>query len=144
MYDNIKLNQNLKLLSVQALKQLENSSISSCTIVQTLYASPSLMTDVNGLTSGEIIKSFLTRRLGIIVGCFMGIIVFFVLISVLGYLKLKSHRIENAKRQQPIPPEFMSYRHYSMQNEELQRESCHQQQPSIISGTVLGTTTISC
>lgn len=123
-------------------KLLTDTSISRCTEVRTLDATPSLIMDENGLSSHGIIHSILTRRLGLIVGCCMGIIVFIVLISVLGYLKLKKRRIENAKRQQAAQPEFMSYRHYSIPHEEINRGGCNQ--PSFISGAVLGTTTINC
>lgn len=58
--------------------------------------------------------SILTRRLGLIVGSCMGFVVFIVLVSVLGYLKLKKQR-ECAKREQPGPAEYLSYRHFSLQ-----------------------------
>lgn len=58
--------------------------------------------------------SILTRRLGLIVGSCMGFVVFIVLVSVLGYLKLKKQR-EVAKRDQPGPAEYLSYRHFSLQ-----------------------------
>lgn len=148
----------------ELLKLFTDSTISRCTEVRTLDATPSLITDENGLSSHGIIHSILTRRLGLIVGCCLGIIVFIVLISVLGYLKLKKQRIENAKRQQPIPPEYISYRHFSIPQEErdhphhlhhhhhhhhLQqqqqqaplKDGCMSNHPTFISGAVLGTTT---
>lgn len=136
------------------LTLLADTSISRCTEVRTLDATPSLITDENGLSSHGIIHSILTRRLGLIVGCCLGIIVFIVLISVLGYLKLKKQRIENAKRQQPIPPEYLSYRHFSIPHDETNRTitttsgltvdgNCSNH-PTFISGAVLGTTTITC
>ncbi|XP_034672080.1 chaoptin isoform X2 [Drosophila subobscura] len=100
---------------------LKNSHISACTDVQTLDSTPSLITDENGLSSNGFIHSILTRRLGLIVGCCLGIIVFIVMISVLSYVKLKKQRIENAKRQAALPPEYISYRHFSIPNEELTR-----------------------
>lgn len=100
---------------------LKNSHISACTDVQTLDSTPSLITDENGLSSNGFIHSILTRRLGLIVGCCLGIIVFIVMISVLSYVKLKKQRIENAKRQAAMPPEYISYRHFSIPNEELTR-----------------------
>lgn len=125
------------------MKLLMDTSVSRCTEVNTLDTTPSLITDENGLSSHGIIHSLLTRRLGLIVGCCMGIIVFIVLISVLGYLKLKKRRMENAKRQQlPMPPEYISYRHFSIPQEEMNRDGCNH--PSFISGTVMGTTTVSC
>ncbi|EDW27028.1 GL16460 [Drosophila persimilis] len=102
-------------------KVLKNSHISACTDVQTLDSTPSLITDENGLSSNGFIHSILTRRLGLIVGCCLGIIVFIVMISVLSYVKLKKQRIENAKRQAALPPEYISYRHFSIPNEELAR-----------------------
>lgn len=63
------------------------------------------------------VSSFLTRRLGLIVGCCMGFVVFLLLVSVLGYLKVKKQR-ETVKREQPIPPEYISYRHFSIQSGE--------------------------
>ncbi|KAG4072974.1 hypothetical protein HA402_006654 [Bradysia odoriphaga] len=125
------------------MKLLMDTSVSRCTEVNTIDPTPSLITDENGLSSHGIIHSLLTRRLGLIVGCCMGIIVFIVLISVLGYLKLKKRRLENSKRQQlPMPPEYISYRHFSIPQEEMNRDGCNH--PSFISGTVMGTTTVSC
>ncbi|XP_058978013.1 chaoptin [Musca domestica] len=100
---------------------LKNSRFSTCTDVQTLDSTPSVITDENGLATNGFIHSILTRRLGLIVGCCMGIIVFIVMISVLSYVKLKKQRIENAKRQAALPPDYMSYRHFSIPNEELLR-----------------------
>lgn len=104
---------------------LKNSHISACTDVQTLDSTPSLITDENGLSSNGFIHSILTRRLGLIVGCCLGIIVFIVMISVLSYVKLKKQRIENAKRQAAMPPEYISYRHFSIPNEELTRTAAN-------------------
>ncbi|XP_013109794.2 uncharacterized protein LOC106088689 [Stomoxys calcitrans] len=100
---------------------LKNSRFSTCTDVQTLDSTPSVITDENGLATNGFIHSILTRRLGLIVGCCLGIIVFIVMISVLSYVKLKKQRIENAKRQAALPPDYMSYRHFSIPNEELLR-----------------------
>ncbi|XP_012157480.1 uncharacterized protein LOC101458689 [Ceratitis capitata] len=102
---------------------LKNSHITTCTDVQTLDSTPSLVADENGLASNSFLHSILTRRLGLIVGCCLGIIVFIVMISVLSYVKLKKQRIENAKRQAAMPPEYISYRHFSIPNEELVRAS---------------------
>lgn len=127
--------------------EMVDSAITRCTEVRTLDGAPSLITDENGLSSHGIIHSILTRRLGLIVGCCMGIIVFIVLISVLGWLKLKKRRMENAKRQQMLgPPEYISYRHFSIPHDESAtiREGGCNHQPAFISGAVLGTTTINC
>lgn len=58
-------------------------------------------------------SSLLTRRLGLIIGSCLGCVVFIVLVSVLGYLKIKKQR-EDTKREQPLPPEYLSYRHFSL------------------------------
>lgn len=47
----------------------------------------------------------------------MGFIVFIVLVSVLGYLKVKKQR-RAVKRDQPMPAEYLSYRHFSIQSGE--------------------------
>lgn len=116
---------------------LTDTLISRCTEVRTLDATLSLITDENGLSGHGIIHSILTRRLGLIVGCCLGIIVFIVLISVLGYLKLKKQRIDNSKRQPPpaIPPEYISYRHFSIPHEEGNRDGCYH--PNAIMGTTM-------
>ncbi|KAL9881930.1 uncharacterized protein ACN427_010004 isoform 2-T2 [Glossina fuscipes fuscipes] len=119
---------------------LKNSRFSTCTDVQTLDSTPSLITDENGLASNGFIHSILTRRLGLIVGCCLGIIVFIVMISVLSYVKLKKQRIENAKRQATMPPDYMSYRHFSIPNEELLRSGAVMSSvPSGISAHISGT-----
>lgn len=100
---------------------LKNSRFSTCTDVQTLDSTPSLITDENGLASNGFIHSILTRRLGLIVGCCLGIVVFIVMISILSYVKLKKQRIENAKRRTAMPPDYMSYRHFSIPNEDPMR-----------------------
>lgn len=101
---------------------LSESTTSRCTEVRTLFALPNII-EMDGLSGGGIIHSILTRRLGLIVGCCLGIIVFIVLISVLGWLKLKKQRIEGAKRQQTLPPDFLSYRSYSISHEEGNRDN---------------------
>lgn len=68
------------------------------------------------------IQSILTRRLGLIIGCCMGFIVFIVLVSVLGYLKVKKQRAAIKRDQQAVPPEYLSYRHFSIQSGEANRE----------------------
>ncbi|CAD7090064.1 unnamed protein product [Hermetia illucens] len=110
-------NINNNILPEGLQEMLTDTSTSRCTEVTTLDV-PSQMPDENGLSSEGFIHSILTRRLGLIVGCCLGIIVFIVLVSVLGYLKLKKQRIENSKRQhQPMPPDYISYRHFSIPGE---------------------------
>ncbi|PSN28966.1 hypothetical protein C0J52_28181, partial [Blattella germanica] len=86
---------------------LTDSPSTRCTEVRTLEA-PDV---ADGVPEGSI----LTRRLGLIVGSCMGFVVFIVLVSVLGYLKLKKQRMAN-KRDQPLPQEYISYRHFSIQS----------------------------
>ncbi|XP_055597935.1 chaoptin [Uranotaenia lowii] len=106
------------------LSLMMDTPTSRCTEVRTLDSiGPNPLAEVDGMSSQSIIHSILTRRLGLIVGCCLGIVVFIVLISVLGYLKIKKQRIEAAKRQQqPAPPDFMSYRHFSIPNDEHGRD----------------------
>lgn len=126
--------------ALQAL--LKNSRFSTCTDVQTLDSTPSLIADDSGLASTGFIHSILTRRLGLIVGCCLGILVFIVMISVLSYVKLKKQRIENAKRRAVLPPDYMSYRHFSIPNEDLLRSgTVLSTVPSGISAHISGTTT---
>ncbi|XP_076231109.1 uncharacterized protein LOC143177181 [Calliopsis andreniformis] len=98
--------------------QMTDSSTSRCTEVKTLEA-PEAVISSDGSSMGDVgsVSSFLTRRLGLIVGCCMGFVVFLLLVSVLGYLKVKKQR-ETVKREQPIPPEYISYRHFSIQSGE--------------------------
>lgn len=104
---------------------LTESMTSRCTQVRTLYALSSIM-EMDSLSSAGFFHSLVTRRLGLIVGCCLGIFVFIVLIAVLGWLKVKKRRIEQAKRQQ-MPQDFMSmsYRSYSMVQDEQNRDPNH-------------------
>lgn len=102
-----------------SLPEMVDSATSRCTEVRTLEAPDAIvssdgspMSDVSGVTS------ILTRRLGLIVGCCMGFIVFILLVSVLGYLKVKKQREAVKRDAQPIPPEYISYRHFSIQSGE--------------------------
>ncbi|XP_016843747.1 protein artichoke isoform X2 [Nasonia vitripennis] len=106
-------------------------------------------------TSDNSGGSVLTRRLGLIIGCCMGFVVFILLVSVLGYLKVKKQR-EAAKRdQQAVPPEYISYRHFSIQSGEAgqtarqlqaagsldsSQNSQQPQQPSFITSSCPGAT----
>lgn len=109
----------------EAVKGLLTESMTSrCTQVRTLYAMSSIM-EMNSLSSNGILHSLVTRRLGLIVGCFLGIFVFVILIIVLGWLKMKKRRIEQLKRQQ-MPQEFQSYRSYSViQDDHTVRDRNH-------------------
>lgn len=116
-------NNEINPMSMKGL--LTESMTSRCTQVRTLYML-GYHTEMDSLSSSGFLHALLTRRLGLIVGCCLGILVFIVLISVLGWLKLKKRRLEQAKRQQ-MPQEFMtlSYRSYSISQEEQNRESNH-------------------
>lgn len=108
----------------EAMKGLLTESMTSrCTQVRTLYALSSIM-EMDSLSSNGFFHSLVTRRLGLIVGCCLGILVFIVLIAVLGWLKIKKRRIEQAKRQQ-MPQEFLSYRSYSISQDEQNRDPNH-------------------
>lgn len=97
----------------EAVKGLLTESMTSrCTQVRTLYALSSIM-EMNSLSSNGVLHTLVTRRLGLIVGCFLGIFVFVILIIVLGWLKVKKRRIEQLKRAQ-MPQEFQSYRSYTV------------------------------
>lgn len=98
---------------------LVDSPSSKCEEVNTLGAAGGSVHGELGAypEQGLSIQAILTRRLGLIVGCCMGIVVFIVLVSVLGYLKVKKQR-HAIKRDQPLPPEYISYRHFSIQSGE--------------------------
>lgn len=81
------------------MKSNIETPISKCIEARTLATEPIVISDQNRLTDG-FIHSLLTRRLGLIVGCCLGILVFIVIITILGWLKLKKRRIDNAKRQE--------------------------------------------
>ncbi|XP_039299704.1 uncharacterized protein LOC120355410, partial [Nilaparvata lugens] len=67
------------------LTALADSQTSRCTEVKTLEGD-------SEESAGRGGGSILTRRLGLIVGSAMGFVVFVVLVSVLGYLKIKKQR----------------------------------------------------
>ncbi|KAG8033975.1 hypothetical protein G9C98_008456 [Cotesia typhae] len=97
-------------------QMMVNSPMSRCTEVRTLDAPDSIIGDTPSERTG--IATILTRRLGLIVGSCMGFVVFIVLVSILGYMKMKKQRAA-MKREQPLapnPPEYMSYRHFSLQS----------------------------
>jgi hypothetical protein len=84
-----------------------DSQSSRCAEVKTLEGDMAYYSDEHHKSS------ILTRRLGLIIGSCLGCVVFVVLVSVLGYLKIKKQR-EDTKREQPLPPEYLSYRHFSL------------------------------
>ncbi|XP_076681154.1 uncharacterized protein LOC143375675 isoform X2 [Andrena cerasifolii] len=118
-----------------ALPMMVNSPTSRCTEVRTLDAPDSIVGDGTMSDRGGL-ANILTRRLGLIVGSCMGFVVFVVLISVLGYMKMKKQR-STEKRDQPLssnPQAYMSYRHFSLQSGDRADNAC----PSFISN--IGTT----
>lgn len=149
---------------------ISESMTSRCTQIRTLYTLSSVM-EMDLSRNNGFFHSLLTRRLGLIVGCALGILVFIVLVSVLGWLKIKKRRIEQAKRQQ-MPQEFVSYHSYSISQDEqalcnnnaanlhhqnhigkdsskealmnCQHHHMHNSHghPNFISGSVMGTTTL--
>lgn len=87
----------------------ENDYFGRCTEVRTLDTDED---DYRVRGSDE--DSFLTRRLGLMIGSCMGCIMFVILVIVLVLMKMKKQR-KNAKNEQPLPPEYLSYRHFSLQ-----------------------------
>lgn len=81
-------------------------------------------------------QSILTRRLGLIIGCCMGFVVFIVLVLVLGYLKVHKQR-RAVKRNQPALAEYLSYRHFSIQSGETSAHSGHPHFVTNMNTTVL-------
>jgi hypothetical protein len=66
-----------------AFKGSSESMTSRCTQIRTLYTLSSVM-EMDPSRNNGFFHSLLTRRLGLIVGCALGIIVFLLLVSVLG------------------------------------------------------------
>lgn len=95
------------------MKSNIETPISKCIEARTLPTEPIIISDQNRLTDRGFIHSLLTRRLGLIVGCCLGIFVFIVIITVLGWLKLKKRRLDNAKRQEQHLQQHhqMNYQH---------------------------------
>lgn len=133
----------IEILASTPSPQMKDSTTSRCTEVKTLDA-PDAIISSDGSAMGDVgsVSSFLTRRLGLIVGCCMGFVVFLLLVSVLGYLKVKKQREAVKREQQPIPPEYISYRHFSIQSGEAGHAAVRQtsqdgQHPNFISNTTL-------
>ncbi|XP_050548214.1 uncharacterized protein LOC126909837 [Daktulosphaira vitifoliae] len=85
--------------------------------------------DLTFFSDEQYMSSILTRRLGLIIGSCLGCVVFIVLVSVLGYLKIKKQR-EDSKREQPLPPEYLSYRHFSLHTTDpLSASALHSSNP---------------
>lgn len=117
-----------EVFSDSMLSLLVDSPSSKCEEVSTLETPGSIHGELGSLPDHSFgIQSILTRRLGLIVGCCMGIIVFIILVSVLGYLKVKKQRNAIKRNRPAIPPEYISYRHFSIQSGEAGGQSGHPQ-----------------
>lgn len=117
--ERINLTQIETLVSTPS-SEMTDSPTSRCAEVKTLDVPDAAIVSSDGSAMGDVgsVSSFLTRRLGLIVGCCMGFVVFLLLVSVLGYLKVKKQREAVKREQQPMPPEYISYRHFSIQSGE--------------------------
>lgn len=87
----------------------DETPISKCTDARTLPIPPIVVSDQNRLTDQGFFQALLSRRLGLIVGCCLGVFVFFIIITILGWLKVKKRRLENAKRQEQ--QDQLNYQH---------------------------------
>ena len=78
----------VEILASTPSSQMTDSSTSRCTEVKTLDAPDNAIISSDGSAMDDVgsVSNFLTRRLGLIVGCCMGFIVFLLLVSVLGSL----------------------------------------------------------
>lgn len=124
-----------ELLDESELPHLGDSSTSKCEEITTLGSAE--VTHIGSMADHNYgAQSILTRRLGLIIGCCMGFVVFIVLVSVLGYLKMKKQRAA-VKRDVPMPPEYISYRHFSIQSGETGARGAH---PEFI--TTMNTTSL--
>lgn len=131
---------------------MRDTAQTKCTEVTTLESPSSIISERGNLAS------ILSRRLGLVVGSCIGLLVSVLLVSVLSYLKRKKHRAL-AKREQALaaavagdgqqlqqqppgagatgpnqPPEYLTYRHFSLQGGERLDGHC----PSFIGGNSLG------
>ncbi|XP_034948193.1 protein artichoke-like [Chelonus insularis] len=103
-----------------SLPEMVDSATSRCAEAKTLEVPNAIVVSSDGapMSDASGVTNILTRRLGLIVGCCMGFVVFILLVSVLGYLKVKKQREAVKRDQQPVPPEYISYRHFSIQSGE--------------------------
>ncbi|KAK9884768.1 hypothetical protein WA026_008997, partial [Henosepilachna vigintioctopunctata] len=133
--------ETMEVFSDAMLPLLVDSLTSKCAEVATLDVPDSMPVGIGTHDLGSNgVPSILTRRLGLIIGCCMGFVVFIVLVSVLGYLKVKKQR-QAVKRDQPsVPPEYISYRHFSIQSGEAGPHGAAGGHPHFI--TNMNTTTI--
>ncbi|XP_051160935.1 protein artichoke-like [Leptopilina boulardi] len=107
------------IFETTSIPEMVDSLTSRCSEVTTLEAPDAVASsDESSLSDTEGVKSILTRRLGLIIGCCMGFVFLVLLVSVLGYLKIKKQRETVKREMQPIPPEYISYRHFSIQSGE--------------------------
>lgn len=135
--ENDTTRDNLEIFNDAMLPLLVDSPTSKCAEVSTLGVPDSIHGGLGILPDHSLgVQSILTRRLGLIIGCCMGFVVFIVLVSVLGYLKVKKQR-RAIKRDQPIPPEYLSYRHFSIQSGEAGAHAGHPHFISNMNTTIL-------
>lgn len=97
---------------------MNDSHTSKCTSVSTIEIfSAALDSPFSNTYMG--IAELLTRRLSLVVGCCIGLIVFIVLVSVLGYMKTKKRPIIPKDVIQQ-PPQYISYDNFTTTNVDVQ------------------------
>ncbi|XP_047528974.1 uncharacterized protein LOC125065437, partial [Vanessa atalanta] len=97
---------------------MNDSYISKCTSVSTIEIfSAALDSPFSNTYMG--IAEMLTRRLSLVVGCCIGLLVFIVLVSVLGYMKTKKRPVIPKDVVQQ-PPQYISYDNFTATNVEVQ------------------------
>lgn len=97
---------------------MNDSHISKCTSVSTIEIfSAALDSPFSNTYMG--IAELLTRRLSLVVGCCIGLIVFIVLVSVLGYMKTKKRPVIPKDVIQQ-PPQYISYDNFTTTNVDVQ------------------------
>ncbi|OWR42525.1 Chaoptin [Danaus plexippus plexippus] len=97
---------------------MNNTHTSKCTSVTTIEIfSAALDSPFSNTYMG--ITELLTRRLSLVVGGCIGLIVFIVLVSVLGYMKTKK-RPPLPKTEVQQPPQYISYDNFTATNIDVQ------------------------
>lgn len=97
---------------------MNDSHTSKCTSVSTIEIfSAALDSPFSNTYMG--IAEIVTRRLSLVVGCCIGLVVFIVLVSVLGYMKTKKRPIMPKDVVQQ-PPQYISYDNFTATNVEVQ------------------------
>lgn len=97
---------------------MNDSHTSKCTTVSTIEIfSAALDSPFSNTYMG--IAEVVTRRLSLIVGCCIGLIVFIVLASVLGYIQTKKRPVL-PKTETQQPPQYISYDNFTTTNVDAQ------------------------